>query len=263
MLDSQPFLENREAATLAQAIVDTVHEPLLVLDKDLGVLAASRSFYLTFKVAKADTIGRPLYALGDGQWDTSPLVASITRNPASANVSTASRRTSPSSSTDKNCGNVRHNWQYPRTDCVPRRILLPIGDLSVANSAAQPAQQNGDLADDRRGIGRLYADRRFGMALPEMRGKIRAVKDDRDGALRKKRRDRRNLTIAETDVQDTDIGLRVFKQRFRFREATRRTDNHAARLIHGEGQRKRNERFVFRDKNFDQMKQWVSSSQRH
>src|SRR5580693_9951025 len=69
MLDSQPFLENREAATLAQAIVDTVREPLLVLDKDLGVLAASRSFYLTFKVAKADTIGRPLYALGDGQWD--------------------------------------------------------------------------------------------------------------------------------------------------------------------------------------------------
>jgi two-component sensor histidine kinase len=69
MLDSQPFLENKEAAALAQAIVDTVREPLLVLDKDLGVLAASRSFYMTFKVAKADTVGRPLYALGDGQWD--------------------------------------------------------------------------------------------------------------------------------------------------------------------------------------------------
>jgi two-component sensor histidine kinase len=69
MLDSQPFLENKEAATLAQAIVDTVREPLLVLDKDLGVLAASRSFYSTFKVVKADTIGRPLYGLGDGQWD--------------------------------------------------------------------------------------------------------------------------------------------------------------------------------------------------
>src|SRR3984893_11258379 len=73
MLDSQPFLENREAATLAQAIVDTVREPLLVLDRDLGVLAASRSFYLTFKVAKVDTIGRPLYALGDGQWDIPKL----------------------------------------------------------------------------------------------------------------------------------------------------------------------------------------------
>ena len=69
MLDNQPFVENKDAAALAQAIVDTVREPLLVLDKDLRVLAASRSFYLTFRVDRADTQGRLLYALGDGQWD--------------------------------------------------------------------------------------------------------------------------------------------------------------------------------------------------
>jgi len=69
MLNNQPFIENKEAGTLARAIVDTVREPLLVLDQDLRVLAASRSFYLTFKVAHADTQGRLLYALGDGQWD--------------------------------------------------------------------------------------------------------------------------------------------------------------------------------------------------
>jgi hypothetical protein len=34
MLDNQPFLQNKDAATLAQAIVDTVREPLLVLVKD-------------------------------------------------------------------------------------------------------------------------------------------------------------------------------------------------------------------------------------
>jgi len=34
MPDSQPFIENRHTGTLAQAIVDTVREPLLVLDKD-------------------------------------------------------------------------------------------------------------------------------------------------------------------------------------------------------------------------------------
>ena len=61
--------EHTDAATLAQAIVDTVREPLLVLDKDLRVLAASRSFYLTFEVAEADTLDRPLRELGDGQWD--------------------------------------------------------------------------------------------------------------------------------------------------------------------------------------------------
>jgi two-component sensor histidine kinase len=58
---------------LAQAIVDTVREPLLVLDQDLRVLAASRSFYLTFRVAPTDTQGRLLYALGDGQWDIPKL----------------------------------------------------------------------------------------------------------------------------------------------------------------------------------------------
>ena len=73
MLGNQPFVENKDAGALAQAIVDTVREPLLVLDKDLRVLAASRSFYLTFKVDRADTHGRLLYALGDGQWDIPKL----------------------------------------------------------------------------------------------------------------------------------------------------------------------------------------------
>jgi two-component sensor histidine kinase len=58
-----------DAAALALAIVDTVREPLLVLDKDLRVLAASRSFYLTFEVTQDETEDRPLCELGDRQWD--------------------------------------------------------------------------------------------------------------------------------------------------------------------------------------------------
>jgi hypothetical protein len=73
MPNSQPFIENKDAGTLAQAIVDTVREPLLVLDKDLRVLAASRSFYSTFQVAPRVTQGELLYELGDGQWDIPEL----------------------------------------------------------------------------------------------------------------------------------------------------------------------------------------------
>jgi chemotaxis protein methyltransferase CheR len=62
-----------EARAFAQAIVDTVREPFLVLDKDLRVLAASRSFYSAFRVSPEDTQGRLLYALGDGQWDIPKL----------------------------------------------------------------------------------------------------------------------------------------------------------------------------------------------
>jgi PAS domain-containing protein len=49
---------------LAQAIVDTIREPLLVLDEDLRVVTANRSFYMTFRMQRQDVQGLPVYALG-------------------------------------------------------------------------------------------------------------------------------------------------------------------------------------------------------
>ena len=69
----QQFTNVSDACALAQAIVDTVREPVLVLDKDLRVVAASRSFYSTFQVDPENTQGRHLYELGDGQWDIPKL----------------------------------------------------------------------------------------------------------------------------------------------------------------------------------------------
>ena len=69
----EQFTAIADAWALAQGIVDTVREPVLVLDKDLRVIAASRSFYSAFKVSPADTKGRLLYTLGDGQWDIPKL----------------------------------------------------------------------------------------------------------------------------------------------------------------------------------------------
>jgi len=69
----EQFTVIADAWALAQGIVDTVREPVLVLDKDLRVIAASRSFYSAFKVSPEDTKGRLLYALGDGQWDIPKL----------------------------------------------------------------------------------------------------------------------------------------------------------------------------------------------
>ena len=62
-----------DAQTLAQAIVNTIHEPLIVLDAELRVLAASRAFYEIFKVDHAQTHGCLLYDLGDGQWNIPAL----------------------------------------------------------------------------------------------------------------------------------------------------------------------------------------------
>jgi chemotaxis protein methyltransferase CheR len=59
-----PLQEIEDALTLAQAIVNTIHEPFVVLDTEFRVLAASRSFYETFKVDPEHTQGCLLYALG-------------------------------------------------------------------------------------------------------------------------------------------------------------------------------------------------------
>jgi two-component sensor histidine kinase len=66
-------LRVEDAQTLAEAIVDTIHEPFIVLDAQFRVLAASRSFYETFDVDPEHTIGNLLYGLGDGQWDIPAL----------------------------------------------------------------------------------------------------------------------------------------------------------------------------------------------
>lgn len=58
-----------ESPTYAQAMIETVREPLLVLDDHLKVLSASRSFYDTFRVAPGETVGKHIYDLGNGQWN--------------------------------------------------------------------------------------------------------------------------------------------------------------------------------------------------
>lgn len=58
---------------LAHAIVDTIREPLLVLDSELRVVAASRSFCRFFGVVHEDTDGYLLKELGGGQWNIPAL----------------------------------------------------------------------------------------------------------------------------------------------------------------------------------------------
>ena len=62
-----------EARRYAESIVETVREPLLVLDADLKIISANRNFYRTFKVAPDETIGSFIYSLGNKQWDIPKL----------------------------------------------------------------------------------------------------------------------------------------------------------------------------------------------
>jgi chemotaxis protein methyltransferase CheR len=70
---NQQFSDADEACALAQAIVDTVREPLVVLDHGLRVIAANRSFYVLFDTKPDDTLGKSLCNLGDRVWDIPEL----------------------------------------------------------------------------------------------------------------------------------------------------------------------------------------------
>ncbi len=58
-----------EAREYAEAVIETVREPLVILDGDLRVQHATASFYETFMVSREETEGRFLYDLGNGQWN--------------------------------------------------------------------------------------------------------------------------------------------------------------------------------------------------
>ncbi len=71
MINEAPLVE--EIETYAQDIVDTVREPLLMLDTTLRVRSANRAFYQTFQVSPGETENRLIYELGNGQWDIPAL----------------------------------------------------------------------------------------------------------------------------------------------------------------------------------------------
>ena len=68
-----PFIDSKDGIALAQAVVDTVRDPLVVLDQDLRVVAVSRSFCQIFRLVRDDVRGHLLYEIDGGQWDIPEL----------------------------------------------------------------------------------------------------------------------------------------------------------------------------------------------
>src|SRR5438067_4443856 len=71
MAKQKPAVEDSQ--DFAQNIVDTVREPLMMLDTTLRIRSANRAFYQTFHVSSDETENRLIYELGNGQWDIPDL----------------------------------------------------------------------------------------------------------------------------------------------------------------------------------------------
>src|ERR1700722_13939369 len=70
-----------QVLSLEKSLSHAVREQLLVLDAQLSVQAASKSFYTTFQVAPGQTDGKKLADLGNGQWNVPALLALLNELP--------------------------------------------------------------------------------------------------------------------------------------------------------------------------------------
>ena len=58
-----------ELYNYSEAILSTIHEPMLILDKDIRIKSANKAFCKLFHVTEEDTIGISLFKLGNNQWN--------------------------------------------------------------------------------------------------------------------------------------------------------------------------------------------------
>ena len=126
----------KEARDYAEGIVETVREPLVILDADLRVRRATQAFYETFLVSREETGGRFFYDLGNGQWNRPRLREligpALFRNESFQDYEVQhdfphiGRRT------------MRLNGRrLPREDLANRTVLVAIEDMTERREAAE------------------------------------------------------------------------------------------------------------------------------
>jgi len=124
-----------KALIYADDIIATLREPFLVLDYDLRVKTANRSFYDSFHVSKEETEGRFVYELGNGQWDIPGLRALLddvlARNESVHDYEV--EHSFPSLGRKTMLLNAR---PFPPESKHPELILLAVQDISAVRARA-------------------------------------------------------------------------------------------------------------------------------
>jgi len=125
--------QHQEALAYAEQIIATLREPFLVLDIGLRVKTANEAFYRAFRVARGETEGRPLYELGDGQWDIPRLRSLLEAVPREVAVHDYQvEHDFPTIGRKTMLLNAR---RFPPEGEDPNLILLAIEDVTVRRGA--------------------------------------------------------------------------------------------------------------------------------
>src|SRR3989339_355343 len=128
--------ELKEERDYAESIIGTVRESLLVLDKDLRVVSASRSFYDKFKVKEKETEGKLVYELGNGQWDIPALKILLTNILPNKNIFQGYEIEHEFKTIGKK-NMILNARELKRADGESRLILLAIEDVTEKRKAEE------------------------------------------------------------------------------------------------------------------------------
>jgi PAS domain S-box-containing protein len=125
-----------EARAYAQNIVETVREPLLIMDGSLKVVSANKAFYATFKVKPKETQGRFIYNLGNGQWDI-PELRKLLKEIITKRDTLDDYEMNHKFETIGQKTMLLNARRIPPTPAKPRIILLAIEDISEKRELQQ------------------------------------------------------------------------------------------------------------------------------
>lgn len=118
-----------DARLFAESIIDTVRESLLVLDSDLRVVSANRSFYRRFRTTREETENKSIYELGNGRWNI-PQLKELLEKIVAENIPFEDFEVEhdfPSIGPVKLLLNAR---RLPGGNHQPERVLLAVEDIT-------------------------------------------------------------------------------------------------------------------------------------
>ena len=143
-----------QARIHADSIVNTLREPLLVLDTGLRIVSANRSFYRTFEVTREETEGCRIYELGSHQWDI-PRLRELLETIVPANAHFEDFEVDHTFPTIGHKTMLLNARRLERTNGEPWLILLAIEDITdrrraeaaLARQARELGRSNADLQE--------------------------------------------------------------------------------------------------------------------
>ena len=124
-----------KALAYGDDIISTLREPFMVLDGDLRVKSANRSFYDSFHVSKKETENCFVYDLGNGQWDI-PGLRTLLNQVLSRNQSVHDFEVEHSFPTLGRKTMLLNARPFPPDSQYPELILLAVYDVSAERERA-------------------------------------------------------------------------------------------------------------------------------